>query len=79
MDGTVIRIARPTHIGMQRAVYNGHKRCHALKFQIVSLPDGLTIHVGGTHTGLRRDITVWRRSELDEQLQNILSFDGKQF
>ena len=38
-DGTVRPISKP---GVnQRAVYNGHKRVHALKFQSLALPNGL--------------------------------------
>ena len=39
IDGTVHPICRPTR--NQKQVYNGHKRAHALKFQSVSLPNGL--------------------------------------
>ena len=39
VDGTVRPISRPGQ--HQRAVYNGHKRVHALKFQSVALPNGL--------------------------------------
>ena len=45
IDGTVRPISRP--IINQRAVYNGHKRVHALKFQSVALPNGLTGHLYG--------------------------------
>ena len=39
VDGTVRPISKP---GVnQRAVYNGHKRVHALKFQSFALPNGL--------------------------------------
>ena len=39
VDGTVRPISKP---GVnQRAVYNGHKRVHALKFQSLALPNGL--------------------------------------
>ena len=45
VDGTVRPISRP---GVnQRAVYNGHKRVHALKFQSVALPNGLIGHLFG--------------------------------
>ena len=37
IDGTVRPICRPE---LQRIVYNGHKRVHALKFQSVTLPNG---------------------------------------
>lgn len=39
VNGTVRPISRPGQ--HQRAVYNGHKRVHALKFQSVALPNGL--------------------------------------
>lgn len=39
VDGTVRPISRPDE--RQRIVYNGHKRVHALKFQSLSLPNGL--------------------------------------
>jgi len=37
VDGTVRSISRPGE--MQRIVYNGHKRVHALKFQSVATPN----------------------------------------
>lgn len=43
IDGTVRPISRP--IINQRAVYNRHKRVHALKFQSVALPNGLIGHL----------------------------------
>ena len=32
VDGTLCRVARPQN--NQRAVYNGHKRVHAIKFEV---------------------------------------------
>ena len=45
IDGTVRRICRPDQ--HQRAFYNGLKRTHALKFQVVTTPDGLITHLHG--------------------------------
>ena len=45
VEGTVRPICRPGE--HQRAVYNGHKRVHALKFQCVALPNGLIGHLYG--------------------------------
>ena len=39
IDGTVRPIAMP--VEQEELVYNGHKRCHALKYQFISCPDGL--------------------------------------
>ena len=45
VDGTVRPISKP---GVnQRAVYNGHKRVHAIKFQSLALPNGLFGHLFG--------------------------------
>ena len=45
VDGTVRPISRPGE--MQRIVYNGHKRVHALKFQSVATPNGLIAKMFG--------------------------------
>lgn len=45
VDDTVRPICRPGE--HQRAVYNGHKRVHALKFQCFALPNGLVGHLYG--------------------------------
>lgn len=45
IDGTVRPISRPGE--NQRVVYNGHKRLHGLKFQSVTLPNGLIGHLYG--------------------------------
>ena len=45
VDGTVRPISKQ---GVnQRAVYNGHERVHALKFQSLALPNGLIDHLFG--------------------------------
>jgi len=79
IDGTVIGIARPGDSGIQNVVYNGHKRKHALKFQAVTTPDGMFAHVYGPLEGRRHDWTLYMRSDIDEQLNNALLVDGKQF
>ena len=48
VDGTVRPICCPGE--MQRAVYNGHKRVHGLKFQSVAPPNGLIANLFG-HVG----------------------------
>ena len=45
IDGTVRPICRPGE--MQRTVYNGHKRVHAIKFQSVTLPNGIIANMYG--------------------------------
>ena len=45
IDGTVRPICRPTQY--QKIVFNGHKRVHSLKFQSVTLPNGLIANLFG--------------------------------
>ena len=45
VDGTVRPICRPGE--NQRFVYNGHKRVHSLKFQSLTLPNGLIVNLYG--------------------------------
>jgi len=45
IDGTVRPICRPGE--NQRIVYNGHKRVHAIKFQSVTLPNGMIAQLFG--------------------------------
>ena len=46
VDGTVYPISKPGE--QQRIVYNGHKRVHALKFQLDAVPNRLIAKVRGT-------------------------------
>ena len=45
VDGTVRRISRPKYL--QRVMYNGHKRVHAMKFQSVVIPNGIIANLAG--------------------------------
>jgi len=45
IDGTVRPVSRPGT--RQRVVYNRHKRVHGLKFQSVTLPNGLIGNIFG--------------------------------
>lgn len=55
IDATNIFISRPKG-NMQRATYTGHKPRHSLKFQAMSLADGLLLHVFGLMEGRRHDL-----------------------
>eukprot|EP00171_Calliarthron_tuberculosum_P002573 IDg2573t1 len=79
IDGTVIGIARPKGFEVQRVAYNGHKRKHALKYQAISTPDGLILHVHGPTEGRRHDWTLYTRSGLDESLPALLDIGGVQY
>ena len=67
VDGTVRRIARPKN--NQRQVYNGHKRVHGLKFQNVTLPNGMIGNLVGPYEGRRHDSFMLADSGLLTQLQ----------
>ena len=69
IDGTVRPMCRPST--MQRFVYNGHKRCHALKFQSVLSPDGLIISLAGPWLGKVHDVRMLRESGLPELLRHF--------
>ena len=47
IDGTKIRIGRPSGHVHQRAFYSGHKRAHRLSYQTVTNPDALIFHQYG--------------------------------
>ena len=67
VDGTVRPICRPKE--NQRIVYNGHKRVHALKFQLVVTPNGLIANLVGPVEGRRHDSAMLMMSDLLPQLQ----------
>jgi nuclease HARBI1 len=72
IDGTVRAVCRP---GLyQRSIYNGHKRVHSIKFQSVSTPDGIIIHLSGPWSGRRHDARMFKESGLPEILNE--NFEG---
>eukprot|EP00171_Calliarthron_tuberculosum_P019957 IDg19957t1 len=62
INGKVICIARPGDHETQNAAYNGHKRKHALKYQAVTTPDGLILHVYSPLEGPRHNWTPYKQS-----------------
>ena len=62
IDGTVLKIDRPTDNGLQNVVYIGHKRAHSLKFQAV--------------TTRRRDVytLLWARRGPPPRLDGLRTF-----
>ncbi|KAF0723151.1 hypothetical protein Ae201684P_015649 [Aphanomyces euteiches] len=77
IDGTVRPICRPKRY--QRSTYNGHKRVRALKFQVVSAPNGLIIHLAGPFIGRRHDARMLRESGLSEALRMHCTFQSSSF
>lgn len=62
IDGTLREVARPEI--NQRLLYNGWKRYHALKYHIVTSPDGMIAHIYGPVEGRRHDHTIYNMSGL---------------
>ena len=69
IDGTVRPICRPEE--MQRVVYNGHRRVHALKFQSIATPNGLRANLFGPVDGCRHDSGMLADSDIYQQLQQF--------
>jgi DDE superfamily endonuclease len=78
IDGTAIEIARPSGLS-QRATYSGHKRRNCIKFQAISAPDGLILHLFGPMEGRRHDMTLYRASQIDGVLQHSLLINEIQY
>jgi DDE superfamily endonuclease len=73
MDWTLVRTSRLNGANaIQRSMYNGHERCHVLKFQTVATPDGLIFHLFGPEEGRRHDSTLYRKSNMDAVLAQSL-------
>ncbi|OWZ13353.1 hypothetical protein PHMEG_00013332 [Phytophthora megakarya] len=61
----------------QQAVYNGHKRVNALKFQTVITPDGIIAHLFGPVDGRRHDLFILNESKRKDFLHNNSAFHNK--
>ncbi|KAF0731276.1 hypothetical protein Ae201684P_011837 [Aphanomyces euteiches] len=77
IDGTVRPMCRPGKCKGQQAVYNGHKREHAFKYQTIVTPDGLISHVFGPVDGRRHDIFMLNESGLKDVLEANAVFHKK--
>jgi nuclease HARBI1 len=67
IDGTLKLIARPSK--HQKAAYSGHKRCHGIKFQNVTTPDGYIAHLFGPIAGSRHDSYMLGESQIRDKLE----------
>ena len=56
LDGTIRQQCRP--VRGQRAIFSGHKRYHGLKFQALTVPDGLIAAMFGPVEGRLHDSTM---------------------
>ena len=78
IDGTLRRICRPEVA--QQLFYNGHKRCHGIKFLAVVTPDGLITHLYGPIEGRLHDAGILADSGLPPALrQHMKAPDGQSY
>ncbi|GAU98749.1 hypothetical protein RvY_09857 [Ramazzottius varieornatus] len=64
IDGTTRPVCRP--LKDQRIVYNEKDRVHALKYQAVTAPDGIVMHLAGPVEEARHDSHMFPESRLLE-------------
>ncbi|ETI30432.1 hypothetical protein F443_22444 [Phytophthora nicotianae P1569] len=76
IDGTLRRICRPLDSAEQQSMFNGHKRCHGIKYQSVTTPDGMIAHLFGPIEGRLHDLTLLEASGLESTIQNDQRFHG---
>ena len=80
IDCTKVQMCRPGGTSTnKRSVYSCHKRFHCLLYQTITTPDGLVFHLYRPVEGRRHDMTLYRRSTMEELLQNSLWTGGKQY
>ncbi len=77
VDGTLVPCCRP--VRNQQEYYNGKDKVHGLKYQNVTLANGMINHVYGPVAGRRHDGFLWRASGVDQQLRGLTSHNGTQF
>lgn len=66
IDGTAMRICRPMRD--QEEFYSGHKKYHCIKFQAITTPDSMIVHVGGPFIGRHNDAGMLIRSQIRHYL-----------
>ena len=70
IDGTIRKTARPVY--HQRSVYTRFKKCHGVKFQSVTVPDGYIAYLMGPWPAQTHDARMLRESQLLDELQAIM-------
>ena len=66
IDGTTKQICRPQR--HQKKLYNGHKRYHCLKYQAVTMPNGIVMDLSGPFIGIRYDARMVMESNIVERM-----------
>ena len=74
IDGTIRKTARPIY--HQRSVYTRFKKCHGVKFQSVTVPNGFIANLQGPWLAQTHDTRMLRESHLMEELEDIMAANG---
>ncbi|OQV15754.1 hypothetical protein BV898_10091 [Hypsibius exemplaris] len=77
IDGTFKQTCRPDKD--QRVIYNGKDRHHGLKYQGITAPDGLILHLAGPFEGARHDAYTYLESSIEDALRAKMEDVGRQF
>lgn len=77
IDGTARFICRPT--SNQRDYFSGHKRAHCLKYQGISTPDGIIVHLSGPWIGRRHDAGMFAESGISVSIGQPLLHQNIQY
>lgn len=73
IDGTLQQVSRPSMDNdMQKSVYNGWKYVHAIKYQSIVTPDGITSSVMRPIIGASHNITMMKQLDTERRLQRHL-------
>ena len=68
VDGSVQPVCHPGT--NQRTLYNGHKRVHAIKYQVVSAPNGFCVNLSGPYERKKHDSSMLQESGLLTELSH---------
>ena len=69
MAGTVRSVFRPGE--GQRQLYNGHKRIHGIKIQLIVCPNGMIANLYGPIEGRSHDSFMLARSGISDQIEHF--------
>ncbi|OAD05736.1 hypothetical protein MUCCIDRAFT_79183 [Mucor lusitanicus CBS 277.49] len=73
IDGTLQQVNRPsTDDAMQKALYNGWKHLHAIQYQAIVTPDGITSSIMGPVIGSTHDRVSFSMLETERRLERYL-------
>ena len=78
IDGTLIRISRPSNLQgrVARRYYSGRKKIYAMNCTVVVDHDGLFIYVDGGYPGSYHDVTILKHSRLYRRWRRFFTRDA---